>query len=109
MAKNNKNWYTCEVYKSVGENAKCLDNYTLFYPIPKSMQDGLKGFWLGFSFNEDGDVTMYEHGELKPTARRSYLGKKVQRETLPTNVKLWVEMEEKEHNKQIAFIENRTL
>lgn len=107
MPKNNQKWLTCEVYKAVGEHANCLDNYTLYYPLPKSMQDSLKGFYVGFSVNGQGDVTKYEYGELNPNNRCSCLGKKVQRDTLPPNVKKWIEEEEKELNRQIAKIENR--
>lgn len=94
---------TLRVYDGGKKYAGNCDRYSLYYPLPRAQQaaEGLKGYYLGFSFNADAIITAC-HGEVvHGLGIDAYLGKKVQVNTLPSHVQIWIAQEQKKHLQEI--------
>lgn len=92
-----------KVYKAGKKYDGYLDQYSLYYPIPrkKVKESGYKGVILGFSFGEHY-ITKCTHDEFPAGFDiQACLGKKVDIKTLPEHVQEWIAKEEKEWQETI--------
>ena len=91
---------TLRVYDS--GHAEVGDRYTLYCPVPRnrvSEVGGIRGIYLGFNFNKDGDVIRYMWDEDCRGVAFMNLGRKLRREYLPKRVADWVSHMEEVYNR----------
>lgn len=87
-----------------------IDRYSLYFPLPKKdiqYYDGgrITGYYLGFSFNEDGTTInrcIWDEWNTK-YGLCDCLGKKVKIETLPQKVQDWIHGYEKVYNESLKY------
>lgn len=73
------------------------DQYSLYFPIPKSKREGIVGFYIPFNF-VNGQIYTCDSGEVREGIGKDvYLGKKMDIASLPEYVRKWV------YNYETAF------